>query len=329
MACLEQLAVLGGADGLGVGADQLGRAGRGDRAALDELHGEVERRLAAEGGQHRVGLLAVDDAAEHVDVERLDVGGVGELGVGHDRGRVGVGEDDAVALLPEHLAGLRAGVVELARLPDHDRSRADQQDRLEVVAPGHQATPRSASGVAVGRLAAIGDAEHRGEVLEEVGAVVGTGAGLGVVLHAERGRVEHAEALAHAVVEVHVAHLGPAAERVGVDGEVVVLAGDLDPAGGEVAHRVVAAVVAERAASPCRRRAPDRAAGGRGRCRRRARCRAARRWRRWRRARRRGRPGRWRGTPRPAGGRGRRRRWSTRAPPPRRTTRRGGAGSCA
>ena len=96
------------------------------------------------------------------------------------------------------------------------------------------------------RCAAVGDAEQRGEVLEEVGAVVGTGAGLRVVLHAERGRVEHAEALAHAVVEVHVAHLGPAAERIGVDGEVVVLARDLDAAGGEVAHRVVATVVAER-----------------------------------------------------------------------------------
>ena len=42
-----------------------------------------------------------------------------------------------------------------------------------------------------------------------------------------------------------MAHLGPAGEPVGVDGEVVVLAGDLDLAGGEVAHRVVAAVVAE------------------------------------------------------------------------------------
>ena len=35
-------------------------------------------------------------------------------------------------------------------------------------------------------------------------------------------------------------------QRVGVDGEVVVLAGDLDLAGRDVAHRVVAAVVAER-----------------------------------------------------------------------------------
>ena len=38
----------------------------------------------------------------------------------------------------------------------------------------------------------------------------------------------------------------PPGERVGVDRVVVVLAGDLDPAGRLVAHRVVGAVVAER-----------------------------------------------------------------------------------
>jgi hypothetical protein len=134
---LEEVAVFGGADGLGVGADQLGRAGGGDGSPLDELHGEVEGRLTAEGGQHGVGPLPFDDAADDVDVERLDVGGVGELGVRHDRGRVRVGEDDAVALLPEHLARLRARVVELARLPDHDRAGPDEQDRLDVSALRH------------------------------------------------------------------------------------------------------------------------------------------------------------------------------------------------
>ena len=36
-------------------------AGRAEHAALDQLHGEVERGLAAEGGQHRVGPLPLDD----------------------------------------------------------------------------------------------------------------------------------------------------------------------------------------------------------------------------------------------------------------------------
>jgi hypothetical protein len=143
---LEELPILGGADGLAVGADQLWRAGHADRATFDELHGEVECGLAAEGGEHRVGVLPFDDPAEDVGVERFDVGRVGELGVRHDRGRVRVGQDHAVALLPEDLARLRPRVVELAGLPDDDGPGADEEDRLQVGPLGHYATPRSASG---------------------------------------------------------------------------------------------------------------------------------------------------------------------------------------
>ena len=135
---LELLAVLGGGDRLGVGADHLGLAGHADQAALEQLHRHVEPRLAAERRQHGVGLLALDDRRQHLPGERLDVGGVGEVGVGHDRGRVRVGQDDAVALLAQHAAGLRARVVELAGLADHDRAGADDQDRLDVVTTRHQ-----------------------------------------------------------------------------------------------------------------------------------------------------------------------------------------------
>src|SRR5262249_51392051 len=38
----------------------------------------------------------------------------------------------------EHLARLRAGVVELAGLSDHDRPRTDHEDRGNVVSPRHQ-----------------------------------------------------------------------------------------------------------------------------------------------------------------------------------------------
>ena len=84
---------------------------------------EVEAGLAAEGREQRVGPLLLDDARQRRDVERLDVGRVGELGVGHDRRRVRVHEDDPVALFAQHAARLRARVVELARLPDDDRAR--------------------------------------------------------------------------------------------------------------------------------------------------------------------------------------------------------------
>ena len=57
IAVAEERAVLGGADRVQVGADQLDPV-LGQDAALGQLDGEVERRLAAEGGEERVGLLA-------------------------------------------------------------------------------------------------------------------------------------------------------------------------------------------------------------------------------------------------------------------------------
>ena len=73
--------------------------------------------------------------------ERLDVGGVGEVGVGHDRRRVRVGEDHPVALLAEHAARLGPRVVELARLADDDRAGADDEDRLDVVCAASGGAP--------------------------------------------------------------------------------------------------------------------------------------------------------------------------------------------
>ena len=108
-----------------------------EHARLGQLDRQVERGLAAEGREQRVGPLALDDAGEALHVERLDVGGVGELGVGHDRRRVRVHQHDAVALVAQHPARLRARVVELAGLADDDRAAPDDQDRLEVGALGH------------------------------------------------------------------------------------------------------------------------------------------------------------------------------------------------
>jgi len=69
---------------------------------------------------------------------------VGELRVGHDRRRVRVDEDDAVALLAQRLARLDARVIELARLADHDRAGADEEDRSQV-GPLRHVSPSSSA----------------------------------------------------------------------------------------------------------------------------------------------------------------------------------------
>ena len=141
---LEHLPVFAAFDGLGVGADHL-HAVFLQHAAAEKRHRGVERGLAAERRQkhkfvgglgfgvwiprntHLAHLvqLAHDDLFDAFGCDGLDVGAVGELRVGHDGGRVGVDEHDAEAFLPERLAGLRAGIVKLARLADDDRAGAN------------------------------------------------------------------------------------------------------------------------------------------------------------------------------------------------------------
>ncbi len=133
---LELLAVLGLVDRLARGADHLD-AELLQHALAREVERAVERGLPAHGGQQRVGALLLDDARHRLPGDRLDVGGVRHLRVGHDGGRVGVHQHHAVALVAQRLAGLRARIVELAGLADDDRPGADDQDPLDVGAFRH------------------------------------------------------------------------------------------------------------------------------------------------------------------------------------------------
>ena len=121
--------------------------------------------LTAEGGQHRVGPLLLDDLLENPHVERLDIGRIREIRVGHDRRRVRVGEDDPIALLTQDPARLRARVVELTGLTDHYGPGADDQDRRDVSALGHEhpsvpRTGRRGSGCRGGRGPPRGGTAH-------------------------------------------------------------------------------------------------------------------------------------------------------------------------
>src|SRR5580658_4025825 len=87
---------------------------------------------------------------------------------------------------------------------------------------------------------------HFAEVAEEVVGVVGAGAGFGVVLHAEERQRAVAQAFEGIVVEVDVGEVDfGGVERLGIDGEVVIVAGDLDLAGVVALDGMIAAVVAE------------------------------------------------------------------------------------
>ena len=90
-------------------------------------------RVGSRASGRSISMMRVSVA----QVEGLDVGAGREIGVGHDGRRVGVDEHHLVALVGEHLARLRARVVELAGLADDDRPGADDEDLVEVVAARH------------------------------------------------------------------------------------------------------------------------------------------------------------------------------------------------
>ena len=117
-------------------------------AVLVQVHRRVERGLAAERRQEGVRAFLGDDLLDHLPGDRLDVRPVGHARVGHDRGRVAVHEDDGVPLLAEGLARLGAGVVELARLADHDRAGPDEQDLFQVGALRHGGRSPGVTGAA-------------------------------------------------------------------------------------------------------------------------------------------------------------------------------------
>jgi hypothetical protein len=133
---LEEIAILAHLDRRRFGADHLAAVFFQD-AGLVQRHREVERGLAAQRGQQRGRALLGDDLLENLDRERLDVGDIGKLRVGHDRGRVGVHEDDLVTLFLEGLARLGAGIVKFTGLADDNGTGADDEDGLKVGAFGH------------------------------------------------------------------------------------------------------------------------------------------------------------------------------------------------
>ena len=111
---LELLPVLAPLDRLGLGAD--------------EAHAV---------GLQQAGLVSLEDLLQHLQGEGLDVGGVRPLRVGHDARRVAVQQHRADALLPQRLQRLRPRIVELAGLPDLDRTAAQHQHGVDVRSFGH------------------------------------------------------------------------------------------------------------------------------------------------------------------------------------------------
>ena len=123
----ETAAILGLVDGVRGGADHLD-VEFCQRALLAQRQRAVQRGLAAHGRQQRKAAgndvaFLLDDLGDDLGRDRLDIGRIGQFRVGHDGGRIGIDQDDAIALFLQRLDRLGAGIIEFAGLADHDRDR--------------------------------------------------------------------------------------------------------------------------------------------------------------------------------------------------------------
>ena len=156
----ETLAILGLVDGLGGRADHLDIIFV-EHAHLLQRERAIERRLAAhrrqqgEAARHRVALLG-DDLGDDLGRDRLDIGAIGHIRIGHDRRRIGIDEDDPIALRAQRLAGLGAGIVEFAGLADDDRAGANDHNGRNIRPAGHRSVGSPPPGAPEGRPARAG-----------------------------------------------------------------------------------------------------------------------------------------------------------------------------
>ena len=137
---VEQLAVLAALDGIKVASDHLDAVAL-EYTGLRQLDGGIEARLATQGGQQGIGVLALDDLLNELRRDGLHVGAVGEARVRHDGRGIRVDQHDLVSVFFEYLTGLSTRVVELACLANHDRSGSNNQNPLNIGTLGHASSP--------------------------------------------------------------------------------------------------------------------------------------------------------------------------------------------
>ena len=133
---LEQLPVLCPLDGGEGGAQQLHPAFLQD-ALLFQLHGQVQAGLAADAGNDGIRALVANNLRNVFQGQGLHIHLVGNGGVGHDGGGVGVCQDDLVAFLFQRQARLGAGIVKFRRLSNHNGAGADDEYLLDVCSLCH------------------------------------------------------------------------------------------------------------------------------------------------------------------------------------------------
>ena len=96
-----------------------------------------ETGLPAKPRKQSVRLFDPDDLLERSFVQRFEVDLIRHIRIGHDRGRIGIDENDIDAFLFQNPARLRARIIKFGCLTDDNRSGADHKYFLNRGVPWH------------------------------------------------------------------------------------------------------------------------------------------------------------------------------------------------
>src|SRR5208283_4384640 len=154
----------------------------------------------------------------------------------------------AVALFHQRLARLRARIVELTGLADHDGTGADDQDAVDVSTFRHGSALGRSGARRYGaqprvRLQALD--HHVQELLEQVAQVPRAGTCLRMALEAERGAVRALKSLQRTIEQRDVGRANIVRKSRGIYCKSMILAGNKHSAGRDLLDRVIGAVVAK------------------------------------------------------------------------------------
>ena len=139
---LKKLTVFGPLNALAAGAQKLNPAFAQNTFPL-KLHCKVQSCLPADAGDNGIRPFIAQNFGYIVKCQRLHVNLIGNRGIRHDGSGIGVDQHNLVALFFERQAGLRARIVELRRLADHNRAGPDDQHFFNVRSLCHILSPHS------------------------------------------------------------------------------------------------------------------------------------------------------------------------------------------
>ena len=92
-----------------------------ERSLPRQGYGQVQCRLSSKSGEQTLWPLAGNYCLNCLHGKRLQIDSVGDLGVSHDGGRIGVDQNGPNALGPQGPTGLGACVVKLCCLANDQR----------------------------------------------------------------------------------------------------------------------------------------------------------------------------------------------------------------